>query len=492
MRVLLVYPRYPDTFWSFRHALKFISKKAAFPPLGLLTVASMLPRDWECTLVDLNVEPLHDAQIIRADLVFISAMSIQTESVREIIRRCTALGRRIVAGGPLFTSGDERFDTVDHFVLNEAELTLPAFIRDLEEGHPRRIYTSDRWADLAETPLPRWELADLSKYSSMNIQYSRGCPYDCEFCDITVLYGRRPRTKSKEQVLAELDHILSAGWKGPVFFVDDNFIGNRRKLKRDILPAITAWMTAHDSPFWFNTEASINLADDDELLRLMVQAGFETVFIGIESPHEESLSGCNKVQNRNRDLIASVRKIQKAGIEVQAGFIVGFDQDPLTIFDRLIEFIQQSGIVTAMVGLLNAPKGTKLYNRLLSEGRLLGVFTGDNMNFSINFKPAMELETLIAGYRKILHSIYAPRQFYARIFDLLRNYGQTNKRVAHFSFRYLQAFVRSVIMLGIVGRERWYFWKLIFWTLVRKPRLLSLAVLSTIYGFHFRKISGIQ
>jgi radical SAM superfamily enzyme YgiQ (UPF0313 family) len=424
--------------------------------------------------------------------VFISAMAVQSESVNEIIRRCNSLNRKIVAGGPLFTSSHELFETVDHFVLNEAELTLPAFIHDLEHGHPQRLYTSDRWANLADTPLPRWELAKLSKYSSMNIQYSRGCPFDCEFCDITVLYGRIPRTKTKEQVVAELDHILSAGWKGPVFFVDDNFIGNRQKLKKDILPAVTQWMTQHRSPFWFNTEASINLADDDDLLRQMTDAGFESVFIGIETPHEESLIGCNKVQNKHRDLITAVKKIQRSGIEVQAGFIVGFDQDPVTIFDRLIEFIQESGIVTAMVGLLNAPKGTKLYDRLLKEGRLIGAFTGNNMDFSLNFIPKLDRDILLAGYRKILKSIYSPKLFYARIFSLLRIYEPKGKKVFHWNFRYLQALGTSMIRLGIIGRERVYYWKLFFWTLFRKPRLLSLAILSSIYGFHFRKISDLH
>jgi len=492
MKILLVYPEYPDTFWSFRHALKFVSKKAAFPPLGLLTVASLLPDHWECTLIDANVEPLRDRDILASDMVFISAMSVQSASANDIIRRCNRLHRPIVAGGPLFTSSHELFGTVDHFVLNEAEVTLGAFIRDVEDGRPRKLYASEAWADLAATPLPRWELAHLEKYSSMNIQYSRGCPYDCDFCDITVLNGRIPRTKSQGQVLAELDNILAAGWRGPVFFVDDNFIGNRRKLKKSILPAIIEWMTENGFPFWFTTEASINLADDDDLLGLMVTAGFETVFIGIESPHEESLIGCNKVQNKNRDLIASVRKIQGAGMEVQAGFIVGFDQDPETIFDRLIDFIQESGIVTAMVGLLNAPKGTKLYERLKKEGRLLRAFTGDNTDFSLNFIPKMDGEILLAGYRRILHTIYAPKHFYARIFTLLRTFEPHKEHVFHVNLRYMQALGRSIVRLGIIGRERVYFWKLFLWTIVRKPKLLSLAILSAIYGFHFRKISGLR
>jgi radical SAM superfamily enzyme YgiQ (UPF0313 family) len=472
--------------------LKFVSKKAAFPPLGLLTVASMLPASWNVRLADLNIAPLRESDILGADLVFISAMSIQYALAVEVIARCNALKKTVVAGGPLFTSSHELFPTVDHFVLNEAELTLPSFLRDMDEGHPRALYTTTQWADMADTPFPRWSLAELRQYSSMNIQYSRGCPFDCEFCDITVLNGRIPRTKPTEHVLAELDNILAAGWKGPVFFVDDNFIGNRQKLKKEVLPAIARWMKAHDSPFWFTTETSINLADDEELLRLMVETGFETVFIGIESPNHDSLAGCNKVQNKNRDLIDSIKKIQRAGLEVQGGFIVGFDQDPVTIFDTMIEFIQESGIVTAMVGLLNAPKGTKLYNRLMKEGRLLKVFSGDNTDFTINFIPHMDRDVLLAGYRRIVQTIYSPRQFYARIITLLKQYEPNQANIFHFNYRYLQALGKSVVKLGIIGKERGCFWKLVFWTGFKKPRLLSLAILCAIYGYHFRKISAMH
>jgi radical SAM superfamily enzyme YgiQ (UPF0313 family) len=492
MRILLVYPKYPDTFWSFRYALKFISKKAPFPPLGLLTVASMLPKEWDVKLTDMNIEPLKDSDIKQADLVFISAMSIQSHSAKEVIKRCNDLKTKVVAGGPLFTSSYDAFETVDYFVLNEAEITLPEFLRDFSQGELQRMYTTNKWADITSTPIPRWSLAKLNKYSSMNIQYSRGCPYDCDFCDITVLYGRVPRTKSREQILAELDSLIAAGWKGPVFFVDDNFIGNKQKLKKEILPAIIEWMEKNRSPFWFNTEASINLADDEELLSLMVKAGFESVFIGIESPNEDSLAGCNKTQNKNRNMIASVKKIQKAGLDVQGGFIVGFDQDPLTIFDSLTSFIQESGIVTAMVGLLNAPRGTKLYTRLMNEGRLLNYFTGDNTDFSMNFIPKMNPEKLMSGYQKVLKSIYSPKQYYERIFNFLKTYEPHKKDVFHFNYRYLQALGKSMFRLGIIGSERIYYWKLFFWTLFRKPRLFSLSILFSIYGFHFRKIFGIN
>lgn len=490
MNILLVYPEYPCTFWSFRHALKFISRKATFPPLGLLTVASLLPDSWHVKLIDMNVEALKDKDLLWSDYVFISAMSIQSKSAHEVIRRCNDLGRKTAAGGPLFTSSSELFRGVDHFILDEAEITLPMFLNDLKYGQTRSIYRAGgKWADITRTPLPDWSLAKLNKYSSMNIQYSRGCPFDCEFCDITVLYGRKHRTKTKDQVISELDNLLSAGWKGPVFFVDDNFIGNRKKLKQEILPALQEWMLKKHQPFWFNTEASINLADDDSLMQMMASCGFESVFIGIESPVEESLTECHKIQNKNRDLLASVRKIQSSGMDVQGGFIVGFDSDPDSVFEKLTAFIQESGIVTAMVGLLNAPKGTRLYKRLLNEGRLKNAFTGDNTDFSMNFIPKMNPELLMEGYKSILKTIYSPKQYYSRTLRFLKSYQPAQIKVFHFNLRYLQALMLSMLRLGIIGKERYYYWKLFFWSLFRKPRLFSLAILFTIYGFHFRKIS---
>lgn len=491
MNILLVNPLYPpDTFWGFRHALKFVSKKASFPPLGLLTMAAMLPEEWDIKLVDMNTSSLKDSDILRADYVFISAMSIQSRFADEVIQRCILLKRKIVAGGPLFTSSPELYQNVDHLVLNEAEITLPLFLRDLSEGRAEHIYTTEEWADITSTPHPLWHLIDMSKYTSMNLQYSRGCPYDCDFCDITVLYGRRPRTKTKEQILAELDVLYFTGWRGPVFFVDDNFIGNKSKLKADILPAIAEWNIKRNYPFYFSTEASINLSDDGDLMQLMVQAGFDAVFIGIESPNSESLVECNKTQNCRRDLISSIKKIQASGIEVQGGFIVGFDNDPPSIFDRLTDFIQESGIVTAMVGLLNAPKGTKLEKRLLREGRLLNDFNGNNTDLCMNFIPRMNHEELISGYKSIVSTIYSPKYFYERVMHFLRDFEPGTKKVFHLNSNYITALFRSIVKLGVIGEERFYYWKLVIWTLLRKPRLLSLAILFTIYGYHFKKISN--
>ncbi len=488
MKILLVYPQYPDTFWSFRYALKFISKKAAFPPLGLLTVAAMLPPEWEMRLVDMNVTTLNDKDIQWADFVFLSAMTVQRESAKSVIARCRALGTKTVAGGPLFTAWPDEFDGVDHLVLNEAENTLPVFLNDLRSGQPKKCYTSAEWADVTTTPIPLWQLADLSRYSSMNIQYSRGCPYDCEFCDITVLYGRVPRTKTKEQMLAELDSLLASGWKSDVFIVDDNFIGNRTKLKEEILPALIRWMKGKNHPFALSTEVSVNLADDEELMRLMVQAGFDAVFVGIESPNEESLIECKKIPNKNRDLLASVRKIQEFGLRINGGFIVGFDSDPASIFQRLIDFIQDSGIVTAMVGVLNAPRGTRLYQRLMSEGRIRRLFSGDNTDASVNFEPRMGVDALLEGYRNILKSIYSPKMYYARVKRFLREYKPTQARVFRFQVNYVKALVQSMLVLGIIGKERLQYWKLFFWSLFRRPKLFRLAITFSIYGFHFRKL----
>jgi radical SAM superfamily enzyme YgiQ (UPF0313 family) len=490
LNILLVYPGYPETFWSFQHALRFISKKATFPPLGLLTVAAMFPDSWQRKLVNLNIDALSDEDIRWADYVFISAMVVQKESTKEIIARCNKLDTKVVAGGPLFTTGHDEFDGVDHFVLGEAEVTFPAFLEDIENGCAKPIYTPGKWPDINKTPVPQWSLIDRKHYTSMSIQYSRGCPYNCEFCDIIILNGHKPRTKDRQQIIDELDSLYHWGWRGSVFVVDDNFIGNKRKLKEEILPAIIEWRTTKKYPFGFFTEVSINLADDEELMRLLAEAGFEKVFIGIESPNEESLLECNKMPNKGRDLVASVKKIQNRGFEVQGGFILGFDSDPLSIFRSQINFIQTSGIVTAMVGLLNAPRGTQLYKRLMSENRLLKDTTGDNTDCSINFIPKMHYETLIDGYRQVVNTIYSPKNFYERIITFLREYRRPDIRWrAKFHLCYVTAFFKSMWILGVVEKGRKYYWKLFVSTLLKYPRLLPLSLSLAVYGFHFRKVA---
>jgi radical SAM superfamily enzyme YgiQ (UPF0313 family) len=493
-KALLIYPEFPDTFWSFKHALKFIRKKASLPPLGLLTVAAMLPDQWEKRLVDLNVEKLSDKDLSWADCAFISAMVIQRASTQQVITRCKEAGLKVIAGGPLFTSEYEEFEQVDHFVLNEAEVTLPYFLKDLEQGCAKQVYTSTQFADIQHTPAPLWELINLKHYATMGIQFSRGCPYNCEFCNITVLFGRKPRVKTAEQIIAELDGLYQLGWRGNVFFVDDNLIGNKQYLKKHILPALAEWRK-DKAGMMFNTEVSINLADDEELMQLMVDAGFVTVFIGIETPNEESLVECGKNHNRKRDLIECVKRIQRFGLQVQGGFIIGFDNDTPSIFKQQIEFIQKSGIVTAMIGLLQAPIGTRLYERLAREGRLRGLTTGDNVDGTTNIIPKMGFEVLHKGYQAVIRYLYAPENYYARIKTFLLAYQPARISFPinfQYAITYLMAFIHSIVKLGIISRERFYYWKLFLWTLFRRPKLFPLAITLAVYGYHFRQVCDLH
>jgi radical SAM superfamily enzyme YgiQ (UPF0313 family) len=486
MKVLLIYPEFPDTFWSFKHALKFIRKKASLPPLGLLTVAAMLPEDWEKRLIDLNVQKLDDRDLAWADYALISAMIVQRSSTQQVISRCKDAGLKVIAGGPLFTSEADQFDQVDHFVLNEAEVTLPLFLADLENGCCRRTYTAAQFPDLQETPVPLWKLINLRYYATMPIQFSRGCPFNCEFCNITTLFGHKPRVKSSEQILRELNGLYQSGWRGSVFFVDDNLIGNKKALKSDLLPALIEWRKDKVG-IPFGTEVSINLADDAELMRLMVEAGFNTVFIGIETPNEAGLAECDKKHNKNRDLVEDVKRIHRSGLQVQGGFIIGFDSDTPNIFQQQIEFIQKSGIVSAMVGLLQAPLGTRLYERLKREGRLRGMPTGDNVDGTTNIIPRMNLEVLHRGYRAMVHHLYSPENYYARVRTFLSEYRPTKIDIP-INFENILAFLRSIIRLGIFGKERLQYWKLFLWTLFRRPKLFPLAITLSIYGYHFRQV----
>ena len=488
MRILLIHPKYPDTFWGYKHALKFISKKATNPPLGLITVASLLPKQWEKRLTDLNVSKLSDKDIEWADFVFISAMSIQRESVKDIMKKCIEHKTRIVAGGPLFSAESKTFKDIDHLILNEAEITLPMFLKDLENGYPKRIYQTDEFADLSKTPAPSYSLLNVKKYAMMSLQYSRGCPFNCEFCDITALLGHKVRLKSTTQILDELNNLLEIGWKGPVFFVDDNFIGNKAILKKELLPAIIRWMKQRNHPFNFTTEASINLADDPILMKLMVEAGFVKVFVGIETTDVSSLVECNKIQNNNRDLVQSVNLIQMAGLEVMAGFIVGFDNDTPGIFQSQIDFIQSSGIVSAMVGLLNAPRRTLLYKRLKEEGRIIEDWRGDNTNYSLNFIPKMNKEDLINGYQKIIRGIYSSKAYYTRVISFLKHYNPPVISKRRISLKEFVAMLKSMIIIGLINRSRRYYWKLIAWSIFSKPETFSLAVTYSIYGYHYRKV----
>jgi radical SAM superfamily enzyme YgiQ (UPF0313 family) len=486
MKILLIYPEFPDTFWSFTYALSFIGKKAAFPPLGLITVAALLPDEWDKRLVDTNVERLKDKDILWADMVFIGGMAVQRKSAVQIIDRCKALDRPIVAGGPLFTSEPDEFTIVDHLVLDEAELTLPQFLLDLSKGTAKKRYRAHGFCDPGQTPIPLWKLLNMKRYACMCLQFSRGCPFNCDFCNVTALFGHKPRLKTPEQVMSELDLIYAAGWRGCIFFVDDNFIGNKKYLKTHLLPALIEWRKNKKGCVFF-TESSINLADDPELLDLMVAAGFDSVFIGIESPDEVCLTECHKTQNKNRDLLESVGIIHRSGMQVMGGFIVGFDSDGPSIFQRQIDFIQKSGIVTAMVGMLQAIPGTRLFERLEQERRVCESFTGDNVDGTTNFIPQMGMERLFNGYQSIMKQIYQPKNYYRRVRTLFREL-KTPATMPPLDMQRFFSIFRATIRLGIFGRERFQYWYLMLWTLMCKPRLMSTAITLSIYGYHYRKI----
>ncbi len=487
MNVLLISPKTPDTFWSFKHVLRFVAKKSTFPPLGLLTVAAMLPRDWSLTVVDLNVAPLRDDDLRRAEVVMLSAMLVHEVSVREVVARCVALGKRVVAGGPLFTTGHESFPEIQHFVLGEAEELLPQLVADLQSGQVRRIYQAPTRPRLALSPPPRWDLIDLKNYVTMAVQFSRGCPFDCEFCDIIVMNGRTPRTKSPAQVITELEILRARGWKDMVFLVDDNFIGNKART-RELLQEIIAWRQRTKPEMGFLTEASINLADDAELRALMVAAGFRKVFVGIETPDAAALVECRKVQNQGRDLVAAVQTLQRDGLQVMGGFIVGFDSDQPDIFKRQFEFIQRSGVVTAMVGLLSALPQTRLYQRLQREGRLEARSTGNNTDATLNFQPKLNREFLQAGYRELMKKLYEPGAYYQRIRTFMVNHRPAGQSL-RLSWPDFCAFLKSFWLLGIWYRGRVAYWRFFWSTLLRRPGQFRAAIELAIIGHHFRRVA---
>lgn len=485
MNALLVYPEFPDTFWSMRHALGMIGKKATTPPLGIITVAAMLPTSWSKRLVDCNVRDLTDRDLEWADVVLVSGMVIQKHSAERVISQAKSAGLRVIAGGPLFTIEPDEFPRVDHLILGEAETVLPRFLADLADGRPSRVYKSDVRPDLTQTPTPLWELVDGEAYTSRCVQFSRGCPNSCDFCSVTQLFGREWRTKQVSQVIAELDHLYDLNWSGAVGFVDDNLTGNRRVLKEELLPALIDWQRDKQG-ITFSCQATINLADDEELMAMMVEAGFGVVFVGIETIDEDGLNECSKHTNTGRDLLEDVRSMQRAGLQVQAGFIVGFDHDTASVFKRMADFIKKSGIATAMVGILQAPVGTRLFDRLDKQNRIRGRMTGDNVAGSTNIVPVMKLSTLQSGYRRLMRDIYSPAEYYQTLKTFLSEYSPPRATKARLKRWHLRALFRSVLQLGIISRDRSRYLRLLWWTLVRKPRALPLAIGLSITGHHFR------
>lgn len=494
--VLLLYPRTPDTYWSYRHAISFLGKKALMPPLGLLTVAGIMGDGYSYRLVDLNVRELQEADLAWADLAMISAMIVQRESMEAVVRRCNGAGVRVVAGGPYPTSSHDWIEGVDHFVLGEGECTIPAFCSDLERGMPAPVYRpeSSQRPDISSVPIPRFDLCDMSQYHMFPLQFSRGCPFDCEFCDIVSLFGHKVRTKDPDQFIREMETVYRTGFRGGLFIVDDNFVGNRGRVK-ELLRAITAWQQEHGSPFNLSTEASIDLAEDQELLDLMVSAGFTMVFIGLETPVEDSLQGAGKRQNLRGNMLSAVRRIQQAGIEVTGGFIIGFDSDPPDIGDRQIRFVRQLAIPTAMVGLLIALPNTRLWDRLTGEGRIRSRTNGNNTHaVELNFEPRTPREILVREYARVLHSIYSPRHYFARCLKLLariprRSPGPGAGRLQGISRAQLRALAQSLLRQGLMSAYAPRYWWFMARAVLRRPRQIVRIVTMAVLGYHYFRIT---
>jgi radical SAM superfamily enzyme YgiQ (UPF0313 family) len=501
MNALLIYPQFPETFWSFKHALKFLGKRAAQPPLGLITVAALLPRSWKMRLVDTNVEHLRERDLKWADVVLLSGMHIQHDSLLQIVERCRAHGVRTVVGGPIASSLTKDELKTDHVVIGEAETLIADMARDLELGTAKAVYQATERPEMTSSPLPDLTLIKMKHYSTMTVQYSRGCPFNCEFCDIIEIYGRRPRTKAVEQVLAELNQLRAAGWRESVFIVDDNFIGNKTRAK-ELLKALAEWRKETGIGYDFITEASLNLADDRELMQLMKDAGFKSVFLGIETPDESGLIASNKLQNTRRSLLESIAIIQSFGMQVMGGFILGFDTDHEDIFDRMVEFIQKSGIPIAMVGLLQAMPGTQLFRRLRREGRILDAGGGNNTCDRLNFLPQMDATRLVEGYRSVLKRIYSCEAYYERAKLYLSRVhprpekgadrcvtAQRAKKEPHqrwITADNMRALVHSIVRQGVFGRHRWSYWKFVAAAATRYRRSFGAAMTLAVMGHHFQ------
>ncbi len=492
---LLVYPEHPPTYWGANFALEIVGIKAAFPPLGLLTIAAMFPPEYELRVVDMNVTPLEESDLEWADMVFTSTMIVQRVSLQAVIERCNRAGVPVVAGGPHPTTFHDEIEGVDHFVLDEAEEIFPEFLRDLENGTAKAIYREPRKPDVTQTPVPRFDLIDMKNYHSMGVQFSRGCPFDCEFCDITKLYGRVPRTKTPDQMVNEFELLYRLGWRGQVFLVDDNFIGNKRDAM-NLLPVLAEWQRARGYPFSLSTEASVNLARMGDLMDAMIEAGFDTVFLGIETPNPKALLKTKKPQNISKReenyLFNAVRKIQQKGMQVQGGFILGLDGDDEGVFDAQIDFIQEVGIPVAPIYLLTALKGTDMYNRLKSENRLLEVSIGGSATI-LNFKPEMDPRTLIEGYQRVTATLYDPtlENYFKRCLTLFEHL----ELVPHL----LKPRSKNAIFADLMGVRRQLsanqvpaYMKFIAKVSRDHPRMLPKAIRLAALGYHFEKITSQQ
>jgi hypothetical protein len=485
VRCLLVYPEFRSpSFWNYRETCRVAEARYPAAPLGLLTVAALLPPDWELRLLDRNVEPLDDALLDAADLVLTGGMIPQQEDCLDLIRAAKARGKTVVVGGPDPTSSPHLYAEADHLVLGEAEVTLPPFLADLRAGVARKVYRDEARADVSKSPCPRFDLLRLGRYLHVGVQWCRGCPFACEFCDIIELYGRVPRAKTPEQLLRELEVLHDLGYRGHVDLVDDNFIGNKRLVKQ-LLPRLEAWLEEHDWPFEFSTEASMNLADDDELLRMMQAVGFFTVFVGIESPDEETLVAAQKRQNTRRSIVESVRKIQRHGIVVCAGYIVGFDTEKGRVAPGILACIEETGVPVNMAGLLFALPTTQLARRLRAEGRLADGYErvtrgqGDQCTAGLNFDTVRPRADVLRDYLEVVETAYAPESYFDRVVDVGLRLDHSKRRYRPppgQARRNLAILFRLVRRLGVPRETRRPFWSALWRVLRGNPASLRHVV----------------
>lgn len=490
VKALMVWPRFPPSFWGFEGVLEMIPERAMTPPLGLITVAALCPASWNIRLIDHAFEELRDEDLLWADLVMISAMHAQCADARTILARARSLGRRTFIGGPWASSDPEAvLADADHVLVGEAEEVFADIAAALEQGTARSLYRVSDKPDMTRSPIARYDLLRLDKYTSMPVQFSRGCPFQCEFCDIITIYGRRPRTKTPAQMILELDTLRRLGWRNEVFIVDDNFIGNSREALQ-LTHALARWQQLHGRPFSFYTEASIDLADRPELMASMVEANFMYVFIGIETPSAEALKGSKKFQNLRRDNVEQVRIIQESGLWVLAGFIVGFDSDDKTIFDRQLEFIERTAIAWAMAGVLQAPPTTPLFDRMKKEGRLFEKSEAIT-NFSApNFRTVLPLAVLLRGLSGLLLRLYEAEPFFDRALRSLERWRprQTQKPPDLPVLYNLRVLFASMWTQGVRSDYRQAYWRFLWhlvWKWSRQPAKLWLGFMVLLSAHHF-------
>uniref|UniRef100_B8HVU7 Radical SAM domain protein n=1 Tax=Cyanothece sp. (strain PCC 7425 / ATCC 29141) TaxID=395961 RepID=B8HVU7_CYAP4 len=487
MKALLFWPILPNSFWSYRETLQLAGLHSTNPPLGLITIAAMLPSDWELRLFDRNVGLETEADWQWCDLVIISAMVIQREDFQDLIRRAIELGKKVAVGGPYPTSYPEAALEVGahYLILDEGECTIPLFLEALHQGADRGIYRSPEKPDVTQTSIPRFDLLDLQAYMAVTVQFSRGCPFQCEFCDIINLYGRKPRTKTPEQMLAELEVLYQIGWQRYVFIVDDNFIGNKRNAKA-FLRALIPWMEERNYPFILLTEASLNLAEDEELIELMVRAGFTIVFMGIETPDVDSLVGIHKLQNTRSSLIESCQKITRKGLHIMSGFIIGFDNEKAGAGGRIQSFIEEAGIVQCQFSLLQALQNTAMWDRLKREGRLadgLGTF---HQGAIMNFVPTRPIAEITEEYIAAFWQIYDPTAYLKRAFrNFMMMNGWRGKTKRKLTTTELRLFLAICWRQGLLRSTRWRFWWQLGMIALRKPRLLFDYLVALGAGEHF-------